>query len=162
MRPMKCLHQDLALEEVAVACDQGSQIVTRLAGSRCIWAVQVEKKKRLRKVGSQGRQKRRLRLDVVCINKGLLEREEGPEKDLLSLSSKEDELGDWRQEMEVRESMIEGWIASDNQKSIGIDKLKCELLEQNKRVRHLSEEVVHGRRERNRALEQAEVDRHVA
>ncbi|ONK58374.1 uncharacterized protein A4U43_C09F11590 [Asparagus officinalis] len=84
------------------------------------------------------------------------------EKALLSLSTKKNELGSWRQEMEVWESMIEGLKASDNQKSIKIDKLNHELHEQNKRIRHLSKEVTYRRREMDQALEQDKANCHVA
>ncbi|ONK73062.1 uncharacterized protein A4U43_C04F26750 [Asparagus officinalis] len=62
-------------------------------------------------------------------------------KVVLSLLTKEDELGEWHQEMEVRQNMIDGLKASDSQKLTEINMLNHEPREQNKRIRHLSEEV---------------------
>ncbi|ONK60481.1 uncharacterized protein A4U43_C08F18940 [Asparagus officinalis] len=63
--------------------------------------------------------------------------------------------------MEVRKNMIDALKASNSQKLAKIDKLKCELHEQNKMIRYLSKEVALGRWKRDRASEQVESDRHV-
>ncbi|ONK60729.1 uncharacterized protein A4U43_C08F21950 [Asparagus officinalis] len=63
------------------------------------------------------------------------------EKALKELSAKENELGNWRQEIKVREQMIKGLKVSDAQKSSEIDRIKCELQESSKRERHLSKQV---------------------
>ncbi|ONK64547.1 uncharacterized protein A4U43_C07F27230 [Asparagus officinalis] len=46
--------------------------------------------------------------------------------------------------MEIREGMVDSLKALDSQKSAEIDKLKHELLEWNKRIKFLSEEVSRG------------------
>ncbi|ONK56958.1 uncharacterized protein A4U43_C10F15090 [Asparagus officinalis] len=142
-----------------MAYDQVAEIATRLVGPMPL-AVQVKKKKRLRKVGSRGLKKtvETIEIDVVCVDDGSPERVKGVsiqrakaeagifggakipakieaqgscrmgsiwsngvslsllsqtskesefpkanlEKALLLLPTKEDELGEWGREMEVR------------------------------------------------------------
>ncbi|ONK67027.1 uncharacterized protein A4U43_C06F14770 [Asparagus officinalis] len=87
--------------------------------------------------------------------------EDDLEKALNKLSTKEDELGDWRRDIEVQEGMIECLRASNIQKPAKIDRLKHKFCGSDKKVRHLSEEVSRGLQEKDSTLVQVEAERQV-